>query len=273
LSSLRIGLCTIAFRDRRLPEVLELAHSIGYEGVELWGREPHICEAFDARRVAEARAQIRASGLELVSYSPYVYFSSLKEDGAQQEFRTALGFLRVAQGLGSPRMRVYAGRKASGEATAQDWEYCTRGLRALAKAAEASEVTLCVETHGGTLADTAETTARVLSAVDSPSLRVLFDPVNLWPEDSAASARALRSHIELVHLKNRPDRAGSLPLLDEGTVDFREALVWLKESGYEGFVDVEFVSQLSPEAAAAHDYAFLKRVAASAEARDLPSTG
>ncbi len=260
LAEVRIGLCTIAFRDWKLERVLDLARKIGYEGVELWGREPHICESFDAERVAAARSEVLARGLQIASYSPYVYLSSVEEHEAEEELQKALDLLRIARALGSPRMRVYAGRRGSRDATARDWESCIGGLRALADAAAAAGVTLCVETHGGTLADTTETTARLLSTVNSTRLRVLFDPVNLWPEDPVASARALQPHTELVHLKNKRDKDGALPLLDEGPVDFTPTLRSLAESGYHGFIDVEFVNEANREAAAAHDYAFLERV-------------
>ncbi|MEM3045713.1 MAG: sugar phosphate isomerase/epimerase family protein [Candidatus Bathyarchaeia archaeon] len=248
---MRIGLCTIAFRNSKLEEALDLARSVGYEGVEVWGREPHLCEVYDADRAAAVKSQVAARGLQLIG---------LDEHEAEQELQAALVSLRIAEVLGSPRMRVYGGRKASSQATARDWEFCVKGLRALAETAEDANVTLCVETHGGTLADTTETTDRLVSLVDSPRLRVLFDPVNLWPEDPLGSTRKLRPHIELVHLKNRRDELGRLPLLDEGTVDFAGTLLSLRESGYEGFVDVEFVSETNPRAAAAHDYAYLRRL-------------
>ncbi|MDI3310334.1 MAG: hypothetical protein QJR05_02755 [Thermoanaerobacterium sp.] len=39
---MKISLFTIIFKDRSLKETLEIAHDMGFEGIELWGQDPHI---------------------------------------------------------------------------------------------------------------------------------------------------------------------------------------------------------------------------------------
>ena len=39
---MKLGLCTIAFRDRPLEEVISIADDYGFDGIEIWGQEPHM---------------------------------------------------------------------------------------------------------------------------------------------------------------------------------------------------------------------------------------
>jgi len=62
---MKLGVCTIAFREKLLRVALTIAQQIGFDGVEIWGREPHISESCDDRRVRAARKTVEWRGLEV----------------------------------------------------------------------------------------------------------------------------------------------------------------------------------------------------------------
>ena len=37
---MKLGLCTIAFQEKPLEEVIDIAADYGFEGIELWGKPP-----------------------------------------------------------------------------------------------------------------------------------------------------------------------------------------------------------------------------------------
>ena len=69
---IKIGLCTIAYRELPLEEVLKLAADTGFDGVELWGKEPHMDAAFDADRVKRVRDRVEELGIEVGVFGSYI---------------------------------------------------------------------------------------------------------------------------------------------------------------------------------------------------------
>ena len=45
--NMKIGLCTIAFSELPLEEVLNISEEYSFDGVEIWGKEPHTPEEYD----------------------------------------------------------------------------------------------------------------------------------------------------------------------------------------------------------------------------------
>ena len=44
---MKLGLCTIAFQEKPLEEVIDIAADHGFDGIELWGKPPHLPEDYD----------------------------------------------------------------------------------------------------------------------------------------------------------------------------------------------------------------------------------
>ena len=69
---MKLGLCTIAFRDRPLEEVISIAADYGFDGIEIWGQEPHMPETYDSEYIAHVRKLIEGKDLEVSAYGSYV---------------------------------------------------------------------------------------------------------------------------------------------------------------------------------------------------------
>ena len=39
---MKLGLCTIAFQEKPLEEVIDIAADYGFDGIEVWGKPPHL---------------------------------------------------------------------------------------------------------------------------------------------------------------------------------------------------------------------------------------
>ena len=75
---MKVGLCTIAFRELPLEKVLDIATECGFDGVEVWGKPPHIPDEYDAEYVRAIPGMARERGLEIISFGSYV--NPLMED-------------------------------------------------------------------------------------------------------------------------------------------------------------------------------------------------
>jgi 3-dehydroshikimate dehydratase len=149
----------------------------------------------------------------------------------------------LARRWGARKVRTFAGRVGSAQATVEERARVVRRLRDACRRLDDSGQSLVVETHPCTLADTAASTLRLLQEVDHPALRLNFDVLHVWEggDEPAVAWEHLRPHVSHLHLKNvsqreRLDvfapanvysaagsRVGMVPLF-EGAFDYRTFL-------------------------------------------------
>ena len=107
---MKVGLCTIAYQELPLEEALDRAAAIQFDGVELWGKPPHLpagAGEAEGRAIGEA---IRERGLEAAVFGSYLR-------AVEEPFAPAAdALLAVARGLGAPLVRVWAADRGSDRA-------------------------------------------------------------------------------------------------------------------------------------------------------------
>jgi sugar phosphate isomerase/epimerase len=129
------------------------------------------------------------------------------------------------------------------------------------------DITVAVEMHDDTLADTADSALRLLQDVGARNLGVNYQ-VARSPnaEDAHARLRAVLPYVVHLHAQNhRPSRRSldgrtELAPLSRGLVDYRAIVRALHGAGYRGFVHIEFVPPSGGDKvkALAADYRFLR---------------
>ena len=237
----KVALCTIAFSEEPLEEVLDLACAVGFPAVELWGKEPHMGEEFDGKRAREVSRMLAERGLALSVFGSYL------ELGVEGQMEKAGPVLETAAALGAPIVRVWAGNTASAEAGEKDWSACLRDCERACRAAEPFGLVLAVEMHNGSLADMASAALRVVEEVGAPGLKLNFQ-VSYPPdeEDPYERVRKVAPWVVNVHTQNfiRDDEgAWKWCLMEEGCVDYRKIFPVLEEAGFDGYFEVEFVKE------------------------------
>ena len=129
------------------------------------------------------------------------------------------------------------------------WSRILKGYEAFVTRAEALGVDLAVEGVWGMICHNFFTTHYLIETFDSPRLGVNYDPshdVLVGIEDVSWVIRqwAARKRIKHVHLKDAAGTADGerflFPMLGEGRVDWRAFFKALHETGYEGYMSVEF---------------------------------
>lgn len=237
-----LHLCTISFRHHlaSLPELAHWARHCGFDGIELWG--------VHARHLQDqpgyGHQWIRACGLGIPMVSDY-----LPVEGPEAEaLAHTRQMCRIASHWGARKLRTFAGRRASHNLSMPERRQLARRLRRLAGCVADHGLTLVVETHPGTLADTVEATEDLMTAVDHPAIGVNFDVLHVWESgtEPLAGLRQLWPWVRHFHFKNirRRDqlsvfapenvyspagcRRGMVPVL-EGACDYQPLLAFLAQ--------------------------------------------
>jgi 3-dehydroshikimate dehydratase len=193
-----LAVCTISFRHHliSIEEVARWAQAHHFQSIELWGAharnlasEPSFCAEW-----------LSDYGLSVVMLSDYLPLEAPTEElwGKLDQLVT------LARRWGTRKLRTFAGRVGSVEASPEERAKIVARLRSACQRVAERGLLLLVETHPSTLADTAESTLRLLAEVGHPALRINFDVLHVWEggdEPSAALAR-LRPHVSHFHLKN-----------------------------------------------------------------------
>jgi len=257
-----ISLCTIAFRERLLEYSLDLAAEVGFQGVEIWGREPHISEEYDKNRVLAAARMVRGRGLTVPVFGSYLRVGATSAD----DVFALKDALRIAAGLKAPVMRVWASDVGSAHADESLWARTIDEAGEAASCAAKMGVRLAVEMHGNTLCDTGASTRRLLEAVGSDSFGANYQASSQQRDATVLERMELvLPWIMHMHAQNyAPLQAGSDRVervaLADGVVEYGPLFDLLRANDYEGVVSVEFCAAHASDkrAAIARDYRYLR---------------
>ncbi|MAL97377.1 MAG: 3-dehydroshikimate dehydratase [Alteromonadaceae bacterium] len=201
-----ISLCTISFRHHltSIESIAGWASRNRFQGIELWGVHA-LNLATEAQYGAEWLNQYRLRASMLSDYLP------LDGDETLALSRTRT-LAQLATRWGAPQLRTFAGQRSSAATPAPLRRQWVRRLRRLCEELQEQDLLLLVETHPGTLADTANSTRQLLEEVDHPALRINFDVLHVWEagDDPISVLAELQPWVAHFHLKNitRRDQLG-----------------------------------------------------------------
>ena len=256
----RVGLCTIAFSERPLEEVLELAARVGFDGVELWGKPDHLPLTRSDAEVTAVRDKIKGVGLKDCVYGSYVRLGDGQE--AQAKDKDFDRTIRIATLLGASIVRIWAGTKNSELLSKDEWMRMVEDGKRFCGKAEKAGVVLALEMHPDCATNKARATVGLIRQVGSPSLKANYQVIE--DEDSYERARIAAPYVVNVHAQTL-SKAKERPLLSEGTVDFKKIYEIFRPYGFKGFFEIEFVRGRTYEektAALAADFRYLKSIGA-----------
>ncbi|WP_156726537.1 sugar phosphate isomerase/epimerase family protein [Streptomyces apocyni] len=237
---MKLAFSTLGMPGLPIPDVVRLAASHGYHGVELRAHpeEPvHPGIGPDAR--ADTAAEFKASGVEILGVGGYARVAAPGEDApVLAEIRS---LAELAHDLGAPNVRVFPGATDTQSTTDAD-STAVRRLNAVAEYASGLGVRILLETHDSHR--TGAATARVLDQVGRPGVvGALWDVMHTWlgGEQPSASHAALAPHLGYVQVKDiaSPDDTTPLPL-GTGVLPLTECVELLSRAGWDGWLCWEY---------------------------------
>jgi sugar phosphate isomerase/epimerase len=160
-------------------------------------------------------------------------------------------FLAFAKKLGAAKVTVFSLPRPAG-ATGAPPAVVIDSLAQAAQAAGREGITLLIENGAGSWADSPAATAGILKAVNSPALRLVWDPANDINADPTCDPLAgfdlVRPFLAVMHVKDI-ERVGAKTqwaMLGTGCVDWPRLTGLLRKSGYQGPYTLEPHLQYRP---------------------------
>ncbi|EXX85021.1 sugar phosphate isomerase [Paenibacillus darwinianus] len=239
--------------------VMEWIAASGGEHVEI------VPLGFDIEKpgmVEAIRRKAEETGLDISNYAVGGNLLTSTEEEYQHELKKLREQVDIAHRLGVDRMRHDIAWRPIAECTAASFEAdlprLAEGCAIIAEYAERYGITTSVENHGYYV-QAAERVQRLIHSVNRKNFRTAIDVGNFMcaDEDSVASLKKNLPFASMVHLKDfylRPSYrnpgkgwfstvSGNFirgAIVGHGDIDMWEVIRVMKESGYDGYISIEF---------------------------------
>jgi L-ribulose-5-phosphate 3-epimerase len=281
-----ISIFSLIFKNRPIGDAIRLAKVIGYNGIELWGKEPHISADSSIAKVKEIRSMVDYYGIEIPAIGSYVGgFSTLSDKECIEQFDELKRYLNLMNILKCDIIRVNCGGPNAFLAEKYHYEKASFWMSKCAELAKQYNKKIAIEIHNGNLIETVEAANKFLKEVNKENLGVIHDAGNMYITDTeygAKSVEVLGNKIFHVHIKDElrinddtlpaafhdttkyGDEIFQQKLLGEGAVDHVDLFKGLLKIGYNGFLSCECHAAFPDIDRAAHDIAEIKNQLAKA---------
>ncbi|MFD3274500.1 sugar phosphate isomerase/epimerase family protein [Paenibacillus dendritiformis] len=279
---MKIAVFSGTMMEYSLHQAMEIASRLGFEGIEIACREPHLSPDSPPSRVEEIRALADRYGLFIPALAGYMgHFSEADEEACMRALDEVRKLLKHAERLGAGMLRIFPGGPNAFLAQPSYYEKAARWLRRCAEEAEGHGKRIVLEIHNGSLIETADDALRLLNLVGAGSIGIILDAGNMYIADTdygRDSVLKLGRHLFHIHVKDekRIEAAGAPGTfvnrtrhgeesflqcrLGEGETDHRELFAALRDTGYNGWITLETAAPYPPEERLLHDLAAVRRL-------------
>ena len=273
----------VVFKNRSPHQAFKLASDIGYDAVELWGKEPHISADTSVERLKEQKKMAAEYGLDIAAIGSYIGgFSTASDKECKEKLEEAKKYMEVMEVLDVDLIRVGPGGPSGFEAQDYHYEKAAYWLQEIADLAKKHNKKIGIETHGNRIIETVDETIRLLEMVDRSNLGVIHDAGNLFlctdTEYGYETIKKLGDKIFHVHVKGERfvddlslpsthkyqtrngERIFQQVMLKDSQADYDSVFKGLKEIGYDGYVSTECFAPASDIERAEGDLKEIKRL-------------
>lgn len=190
----KIGFCSVTFRQLNVSEVIDVAKNAGAEGIE-WGGDVHVTDTQTAQCVAE---KMKKEGLLTFSYGSYY-----KCEGTEKEMER---LINIAAILGAKNIRVWAGTKSPKDVTNEERQKIADNLKRFCDMADKYGINISLEYHRNTLTENVESAIGLIKDVAKQNLKCQWqaNPDISFKENCAELSKLLSvgDHFGNVHIFN-----------------------------------------------------------------------
>ncbi len=273
-------------QGQSLERACELTRQLGADGLE-FRRKPGNFPGSDLEYLDEVSSALDRHPLEWVSFgAPGADMMLADADARERELEAAEAFFRKAAARFPLKVvNTFTGTLANADrtlpfveywhhgstvATPEQWANATAGFQRLGALAGELGFRFAFETHGVYLHDSVEATMRLVNAIGSPQVGLLWDHANLllFPttpslEEVIAQAGASLFYVHLKNLLFPAQHFLAVSSLSAGIINVREQLSRLKAAGYTGPICLEAPRPGDREQFAKEDLAYVRELLAA----------
>ncbi|MET7603462.1 sugar phosphate isomerase/epimerase family protein [Streptomyces avermitilis] len=245
---MKLAFSTLGVPGLPVPDVVRLAATHGYHGVELRAHpEEPVHPGLGPAERAEVAAAFQAGGIEILGLAGYARVAAPGDDDpVLTEIR---GLLDLARDLGAPFVRVFPGAGAEQDRAEAD-ATAARRLGTAAEYAADLDVRILLETHDSHR--TGADAIRILGPVGHRHAGALWDVMHTWlgGEQPSATYAALSPHLGYVQVKDVASAEDTTPLpLGAGVLPLAECVELLSREGWDGWLCWEYEKRWYEQAA------------------------
>jgi len=262
----KILMHTHTFRTYTAEEALEAAARWGYDGVELliyrhYGldglvkKKDHI-----AKLLKRLKISIDAIHMSVPSASRNV--DERKE--FMSKFKAAIGTFKD---LGVSILNASAGARASKDSTEEDYKVVSEFFSEIGDYLKNEDLTMTLETHMGSLCDTARSALKIIKLIENPKIKINWDPGNMYATEGAEKTeeafQMIKDYIGHMHIKNCKKIAGQYVWsfsVEDGDLDYNKIFSMLKSIKYSGLLSIEYSGLGDPNVIARKDIKYVKEL-------------
>ncbi|MEY9488471.1 sugar phosphate isomerase/epimerase [Streptomyces calvus] len=245
---MKLAFSTLGVPGLPLTDVLALARTHGYHGVELRAHpEEPVHPGLTAAQRADAAAAFASAGVDVLGLAGYARVAA---PGADEPVIAEIrALLDLARDLGAPFVRVFPGG-GTGQSPEEADATAARRLGTAAEYAADLGVRILLETHDSHR--TGADAMRVLGLVGHRHVGALWDVMHTWlgGEQPAESFAALSPHLGYVQVKDIASADDTTPLpLGAGVLPLSDCVEILSRHGWDGWLCWEYEKRWYADAA------------------------
>ena len=238
------------------------AHEMGFSGIEFTNLAGSCLEE-QLELAKKIAAEAERVGIEIIAYTIDAELSKETDEESQAELERLYGQLEVARALGAPLMRHDVCYKLGKSGNARSFDLMlptiAKNSRALTERAKELGIRTCTENHGY-IAQDSDRVERLFNAVAHDNYGLLVDVGNFICADEEPSRAVSRVAPYAIHVHAKDffvkasdeanpgqgwfrSRGGKYlrgSIIGHGNADAAKSLSIIKNSGYDGYVTIEF---------------------------------
>ena len=251
-------------------EFLEKAKELGFEGVMLVAKRPHVSpHDYDKADRARLKAKIESLGLTLVGLAGYTDFTAgIDKSGipnAEIQAAWVGEIAELAEDLGTIRVRIFTGNERPGVRYDKQYAKVVEGLKMAGKLAAEHNVTLAVQNHHD-IALHHDAMRWLIEEVDHPNVMAGWDAWSptlegLTTAELVESIHTMKpyivntiaadyvTHPRYNYVNNLTNYKAEQPVMravpmGKGIIDYETWFKTLEEIGYQGWIVYEMCEVL-----------------------------
>lgn len=220
---------------------LEILSSHNIKFIEMRGVNGRSIADFSINEAREIKKQLDERGISVSAIGSPI--GKIKvNDNFDEHLELFNKLLDIARVLDTSYIRVFSFYIPKGDKPEVYKDDILLKMKRLTDRAAEKGIILLHENEKDIYGDTAERCLEIVEYVNSPNLRLTFDPANFAQckvEAYPHAYKLLRKHIEYVHIKDAIFESGHVVPAGLGDCKILEMLKDLKVSGYKGFLSIE----------------------------------
>lgn len=228
--------------DESLDIQLDTLDELGISHIDLRGVDGTNVLDLSEEAAVEARTKLDEHGISVASLGTPIGKVSVTDpfDPERDRIERALD---LAETFDATYLRIFSYYIPDEDAPADHREEVIRRLEQAVTMAENADVILCHENEKRIYGDTPARCRDLLTAVDSPRLRAVFDPANFLEIGVTPYPDALLHLVEFVdhlHIKDATfGQKGEIKPAGEGDARFQDLIRTLAARGFDGYTALE----------------------------------